>query len=146
MSEPMTSRAEASGFYSQAEASMLRAQCTKGTDAMTDTVIAFPTPLGRDEREFSRKGTSSYIRVFEEAAELWDAVKPAVQQSGLAQQIEVFAGAVERLVRHRPEVGGDLVNLNDGCRIELTLMPLVLRAMCQNRRGSANLGRRGICE
>jgi len=96
---------------------------------MTAAIIAFPTPAERDEIEFQRMGSSNYTRACEEAASLWDAVISGERTASLGKRIDDLSDAIAHLGRYRPEVVGDRVIMNDGCRMELRLVPSMLRAM-----------------
>lgn len=94
---------------------------------MTATILAFPTPLERDQIEFDRTGTSSLIRAFDEALALWEAVSARSGQ-GLAKRIETFTRAVARLASYRPDDLDDMVLVSGGGQIALAAMPGALKA------------------
>ena len=96
---------------------------------MSASIIAFPTPLERDEAEFDRQGTSNYTRAFAEAAILWDVARCHPDRAGLGNRIEAFAGMLGYLSRYRPESLDDMVILSEGNRIKLRLVPDELRSM-----------------
>lgn len=89
---------------------------------MTAAIITFPTMLERDDCEFRRKGTSSYIRVIDEAEALWVAVNEPGKDSVLSGRIDAFARQVGRLVIQRPELAGDTLVLGRHL-IELRNLP-----------------------
>ena len=96
---------------------------------MTATIIAFPTMLERDNSEFFRTGQSSYIRIIDEAEELWDAaLRRTGSRDALASRIDAFTRRVGLLEVKRPDVAGDMIAL--GCAsIELRSIPQMLVEM-----------------
>ena len=93
---------------------------------MTSDVIAFPTLLERDDTEFRRSRTSTYIRAIEEAEALWCTF---VQQGRAIprDRLAALSRQVELLEAHRPEDAGAMVTL--GGLVELRLVPGLLEAM-----------------
>lgn len=93
---------------------------------MTAIILAFPTPLERDEAEFDRTDTSNYVRALVEAAALLNAV--AHGRAGLARRIEAFAAQLDHLASYRPDCLEDEVLWEGGCPVVLRLVPGKLRA------------------
>ncbi|MFM5924594.1 MAG: hypothetical protein ACKOPG_10470 [Novosphingobium sp.] len=98
---------------------------------MTAAVIAFPTLVERDDSEFRRKGTSSYIRAIDEAEALWSAVHNHQAGAALSSRIDALSRQIERLADLRSEVAEDLIAFGSAA-VELRLVPELLRATAKH--------------
>lgn len=99
---------------------------------MTSTVIAFPTFLEREDREFRRAGTSSYIRAIDDAETLWSDLIDKGRPADFVGRLNRLARQIAQIAAHRPDVAGDLITLGD-VRVELRLVPGLLAAMLRDR-------------
>lgn len=99
---------------------------------MTSTVIAFPAFLEREDREFRRAGTSSYIRAINDADTLWSDLIDMGRPADCAERLDRLARQIVQIAVHRPEEAGDLITLGD-VTIELRLVPRLLAAMMNGR-------------
>jgi len=95
---------------------------------VSGVIIAFPTLQERDDREFRRKGTSSYIRAIDDAEALWRTLACDDRPADFAARLDGLAGQVGQLEADRPEVAGDLIALG-GVMVELRIAPRLLAAM-----------------
>lgn len=95
---------------------------------MTATILSFPTLTERDDLEFKRFGTSTYIRAIDEAGALIVAAWSMQDRSPLRGRAEAFTSLFERLAVGPPETVRDRVVLPGGMMIELRLIPGMLAA------------------
>ncbi|MBS3928552.1 MAG: hypothetical protein KGZ65_09385 [Sphingomonadales bacterium] len=92
---------------------------------MDCTIIAFPTLLERDDREFERHGTSNFIRAVTEGPALWDEVRHGEERPEMVRRVGAFAALIGRLEQYRSEDLDGTVELGGGM-ISLRLLPGLL--------------------
>ena len=85
---------------------------------MTATIIQFPTDFARDRARLDR-----------EAKELWLAVWTGSNRKHFNQRLSAFSAAADRLLLVRPELCQHMVHMQCGSRIELGVLPAMLRAI-----------------
>ena len=95
---------------------------------MTATLISFPTLQERDDTEFDRTGANRFTRAGEEAYSLWETLTKG-RTDDLTGRIDALDRELGHMARYRADSLEDLIILDDGGRMALSIMPNVLKTM-----------------